>query len=111
MLYFENLKVGDKFRTPEHTLTEEEIIAFGRQFDPQAFHTDAEAAKTTLFGRLVASVDAVAVVHTTWSTLTLRVGLELAALCVVNAAVVRVVCAGAALSALAPPHDRVWMRA
>ena len=55
MLYFENLKVGDKFRTPEHTVTEEEIIAFGRQFDPQAFHTDAEAAKTTLFGRLVAS--------------------------------------------------------
>jgi len=55
MLYFEDLKVGDEFHTPEHTVTAEEIIAFGRQFDPQAFHTDAEGAKATLFGRLVAS--------------------------------------------------------
>jgi len=55
MLYFEDLKPGDTFNTPEHTVTAEEIIAFGRQFDPQPFHTDAEAAKPTLFGRLVAS--------------------------------------------------------
>ncbi len=55
MLYFEDLKLGDKFDTPEHTVTAEEIIAFGRSFDPQPFHTDAEAAKPTLFGRLVAS--------------------------------------------------------
>jgi acyl dehydratase len=55
MLYFEDLKLGDKFNTPEHTVTAEEIIVFGRQFDPQPFHTDAEAAKPTLFGRLVAS--------------------------------------------------------
>ena len=55
MLYFEDLKLGDKFNTPEHTMTVEEIIAFGRQYDPQAFHTDAEKAKTTLFGQLVAS--------------------------------------------------------
>ncbi len=55
MLYFEDLKLGDKFNTPEHTVTEEEIIAFGRSFDPQPFHTDAAAAKGTLFGQLVAS--------------------------------------------------------
>ncbi len=55
MLYFEDLKLGDKFNTPEHTVTAAEIVAFGRQFDPQAFHTDAAAAKATFFGQLVAS--------------------------------------------------------
>lgn len=55
MLYFEDLKLGDKFNTAEHTVTAEEIIAFGRQYDPQPFHTDPGAAKATLFGQLVAS--------------------------------------------------------
>jgi acyl dehydratase len=55
MLFFEDLRLGDIFNTAEHTVTAEEIIAFGRQFDPQPFHMDAEAAKPTLFGRLVAS--------------------------------------------------------
>lgn len=55
MLYFEDLKVGDRFNTPEHTVTAEEIIEFARRFDPQAFHTDVDAAKTTFFGQLVAS--------------------------------------------------------
>ncbi len=55
MLYFEDLKLGQKFGTAGHTVTAEEIIAFGRQFDPQPFHTDAKAAKGTLFGQLVAS--------------------------------------------------------
>jgi acyl dehydratase len=55
MLYFEDLKLGQKFDTATHAVTAEEIIAFGRQYDPQPFHTDAEAAKPTLFGRLVAS--------------------------------------------------------
>ena len=55
MLYFEDLKVGEKFNTPEHTMTAEEIVAFARQYDPQVFHTDAEGAKGSLFGQLVAS--------------------------------------------------------
>ncbi len=55
MLYFEDLKLGDKFNTAEHTVTAAEIIAFGRQFDPQPFHTDAATATATLFGLLVAS--------------------------------------------------------
>ena len=55
MLYFEDLKLGDTFGTPEHTVTAEEIVAFARQYDPQSFHTDAVAAKASLFGQLVAS--------------------------------------------------------
>jgi acyl dehydratase len=38
-----------------HTFTEEEIIAFARQFDPQPFHIDREAAKKSFFGGLIAS--------------------------------------------------------
>jgi acyl dehydratase len=55
MLSFEDLRVGDRFNTAEHTVTAEEIIAFARQYDPQPFHTDPTAAKDSLFGQLVAS--------------------------------------------------------
>jgi acyl dehydratase len=66
MLFFEDLSLGDTFKTAEHTVTTEEIIAFGRQFDPQPFHTDPTAAQATLFGRLVASG---------WHTAALSMGL------------------------------------
>ena len=55
MRYFEDLKVGDKFNTTEYEMAAADIIAFGRQYDPQAFHVDADAARATLFGQLVAS--------------------------------------------------------
>lgn len=55
MRYFEDVKVGDRFHTGEHEMSVEEITAFGRQYDPQPFHTDLGAAAGTLFGRLVAS--------------------------------------------------------
>jgi len=66
MFFFEELQLGDTFRTAEITVTEAEIIAFGQRFDPQPFHTDGEAAKPTLFGRLVASG---------WHTAALSMGL------------------------------------
>ncbi len=55
MRYFEDLRLGDKFGTGDHEMTAEEIINFGRQYDPQPFHTDPVAAQSTLFGQLVAS--------------------------------------------------------
>lgn len=54
-LYFEDLAVGQQHTTEATAVSAEEIIAFGRQFDPQPFHTDAEAAKHGPFGGLVAS--------------------------------------------------------
>jgi len=33
----------------------EDIIAFAQKFDPQPFHLDEEAARKSIFGRLVAS--------------------------------------------------------
>jgi acyl dehydratase len=55
MLYFEDLTPGRRFETASHTLTQDEIIAFARQFDPQPFHTDPEAAKASVFDGLAAS--------------------------------------------------------
>ena len=53
--YFEDFKVGDKFGGGSVEVTQDAIIAYARQFDPQPFHTDPVAAKNTLFGELVAS--------------------------------------------------------
>jgi acyl dehydratase len=55
MIYFDDIQVGDSFETDAYTMTEAEIIDYGRQFDPQPFHTDPEAAKRTMFGGLIAS--------------------------------------------------------
>lgn len=55
LLYWEDFPVGDTTEMGSHTFTEADIIAFARQFDPQPFHTDPEAAKQSLFGGLVAS--------------------------------------------------------
>ena len=54
-LYLEDLYVGQTFVSGEHALDEAQIIAYARQFDPQPFHTDPEAAKRTFFQGLAAS--------------------------------------------------------
>jgi len=53
--YLEDLEPGLRYRTGSRTLELAEIQAFAREFDPQPFHLDPEAAKHTLFGELVAS--------------------------------------------------------
>ena len=55
MLYWEDFPVGDIMEMGSHTFTEDEIIAFARQFDPQSFHIDPLAAKNSFFGGLIAS--------------------------------------------------------
>jgi acyl dehydratase len=53
--YLEDLRVGQRFVSGAHQIDEEQIRAFAKQFDPQPFHLDAEAAKATFFGELIAS--------------------------------------------------------
>lgn len=55
MRYFEDFHVGDTFDLGQISVTEEEIISFARQFDPQPFHVDPQRAKSSYFGELVAS--------------------------------------------------------
>jgi acyl dehydratase len=54
-LYLEDLAVGQSFTSGSHEIDEAQIKAFARQFDPQPFHLDEQAAKLSLFGGLVAS--------------------------------------------------------
>jgi acyl dehydratase len=54
-LYFEDFRPGQEVDLGSHTVTEEEIIGFARQWDPQPFHVDPEAAKESVFGGLIAS--------------------------------------------------------
>lgn len=54
-LYLEDLHVGQAFVSAVHVVDEDQIKAFARQFDPQPFHLDDEAAKTTIFAGLAAS--------------------------------------------------------
>lgn len=53
--WYEDIAVGEAFPLGSHSFTEEEIIRFGRTYDPQYFHIDPEAAKFSHFGGLVAS--------------------------------------------------------
>jgi acyl dehydratase len=54
-LYLEDLRAGQRFTTGEHEVDAAQIVAFARDFDPQPFHTDEEAAQHSFFGSLVAS--------------------------------------------------------
>jgi acyl dehydratase len=53
--YFEDFAVGDHFAAGPVVATQEAIIDFAREFDPQPFHIDPAAAMHSLFGGLAAS--------------------------------------------------------
>jgi len=53
--YWEDLAAGETVDIGSHTITAEEIVAFAKQFDPQPFHIDAEKAKDSIYGGLIAS--------------------------------------------------------
>ncbi|HEY1506621.1 MAG TPA: MaoC family dehydratase [Stellaceae bacterium] len=53
--YFEDFRVGEKTDLGRYPVTEPEILAFARQYDPQRMHTDRDFAARTSFGGLIAS--------------------------------------------------------
>lgn len=53
--WFEDIIIDEVFPLGSHTFGAEEIIRFATLYDPQYFHLDAEAAKHSHFGGLVAS--------------------------------------------------------
>jgi acyl dehydratase len=55
MRYFEDLKRGDRFSSPFYSVTQEEIVAFSRAYDPQLFHLEIAVARQTMFAGLIAS--------------------------------------------------------
>jgi acyl dehydratase len=55
MKYLEDFSPGERETLGSHRLSAEEIVEFARQWDPQAMHTDSEAAASSAFSGLIAS--------------------------------------------------------
>lgn len=53
--WYEDLAVGQKYKSKPYKVTAAEIKAFAKRYDPQAFHLDAKKARSTLFLGLAAS--------------------------------------------------------
>jgi acyl dehydratase len=55
MRYFEDFEIGEVTEIGPISVSEEEIVEFASRYDPQPFHIDPEAAKSSPFGGLIAS--------------------------------------------------------
>ena len=53
--YYEDFPAGEVVEFGDRLVTAEEIVAFAKDWDPQPFHVDAEAAKDSQIGELIAS--------------------------------------------------------
>ena len=53
--YFEDFEPGQDIDLGTCTVTEDEILAFARRYDPQPFHVDPDAAADSIFGTVIAS--------------------------------------------------------
>jgi acyl dehydratase len=53
--YFEDLVLGEVLESGGTTISRDEMLAFNRQYDPQYFHADPDAAKDSIFGDVIAS--------------------------------------------------------
>ncbi|WP_281300298.1 MULTISPECIES: MaoC family dehydratase [unclassified Iodidimonas] len=54
-VFFEDFKIGQEDHFGRYEVTRDEVIDFARRYDPQPFHVDDEAARSSLFGGLCAS--------------------------------------------------------
>lgn len=53
--YLEDLSVGDVWTSDPFRITEDLIVDFAKEYDPQPFHIDREVGKNSKFGSLIAS--------------------------------------------------------
>ncbi len=53
--YWEDFPAGTTREFGGKSLSKEDIVRFAREYDPQPFHVDEEAAKESVFGGLIAS--------------------------------------------------------
>ena len=54
-LYLEDFSTGQRFELGGRSLDEAAILEFAREYDPQPFHIDHEAARASIYGGLIAS--------------------------------------------------------
>jgi len=53
--WFEDIEEGQVSEFGDYLMTQEEIVEFASKYDPQPFHIDPEAAKTSFYGGIIAS--------------------------------------------------------
>ncbi len=53
--WFDDFTPGERLEAGPHLMTEERIVGFAQEFDPQRFHIDPDAARDTMYGGLIAS--------------------------------------------------------
>jgi acyl dehydratase len=53
--YFNDLKVGDRFKSDPLSVTVKELVEFAHKFDPQMFHLSRRRAERSIFKGLIAS--------------------------------------------------------
>lgn len=54
-MFLDEIKIGEKIEISPAVIDEREMIAFSRRFNNIPIHTDSEYAKTTKFGKPIAS--------------------------------------------------------
>jgi acyl dehydratase len=54
-IFLDDLEAGQLYELGARVVSRDEIIAFARDYDPQPFHVDEEAAGTSIYGGLIAS--------------------------------------------------------
>ncbi|HEX3827072.1 MAG TPA: MaoC/PaaZ C-terminal domain-containing protein [Sporichthyaceae bacterium] len=85
LLYGEDFRPGMEFAFSSVTLTEDDMISFARQWDPQSFHIDPAAAAESPWGGIIASgiqtigVYQRLVVEALWSRAAVKAGKALTA--------------------------------
>lgn len=55
LYYLDDLQPGQRFVSGTHTVDTAQILTFAREYDPQPFHLDEQAAREHVFGGLAAS--------------------------------------------------------
>jgi acyl dehydratase len=53
--YYDDVKVGERFKSEPLEVTEKQVIEFAHKFDPQMFHLNRKSAERTIFKGLIAS--------------------------------------------------------
>src|SRR5438876_2290168 len=53
--YFDDMKIGDRFKSEPLNVTEKDLIEFAHKFDPQMFHLNRKTAERSIFKGLIAS--------------------------------------------------------
>jgi len=54
IVYYEDVKLHVKYKSRPYLLTEREIVEFSQQWDPGLLHVDAEFARASSYGGLIA---------------------------------------------------------